>query len=111
MSYYPYSREQHKLWFTGKETSFRTTGSGKDTWAAAITVYPVPVIPDRVVSYVKKTTGIYYIDNEGPDPGLIQEEGYTEGMMEISGPLQDLSLMYFLRPILDSMTSEDNSFY
>jgi len=96
MSHYPYSRQNHKLWFTGKETAFRENASGADTWKADAVVYPMPVIPERVVTYKKKLTGVYYIDNEGPDPGLVQEEGYTEGVLEVSGPLMDFSLMYFL---------------
>lgn len=96
MSTFDYNVENHNIWFGPKESAFRTTAYGKDTFDAAMTVYPMPMQLTRTPRiYLKRKKVVEHIPGY-VDPGYAAHHGFGKGEMVLNGPMYDLSMMYFL---------------
>lgn len=106
MSNYTYNVENHKLFISAKETAFRTSAAGKDTYSAATTYYPLGIQLNRIPRLWLRRKKVAQEIAGYADWGYLARQGFEVGVLQLSGEIKDLSQMYFY---FGSCTTTDNT--
>ncbi len=94
---YYYPLKGHKMYWSPKETAYRTSGEGKDkTNLNNDTFYPFPMELHRVSMFMwVKNKRVEYTAATGPDEGSVLNAGYKDFYITMSGPMHNFDQLYF----------------
>lgn len=106
MSYFTYNVENHALYISAKESSFRTSAAGKDTYSAATTYYPLGLQLTRIPRFWLRRKKIVQEIAGYADWGHLSRQGYEIGTLQLTGEIRDLSQMLYY---FGTCTTTDNS--
>jgi hypothetical protein len=110
--YFTYNVENHKLFISAKETAFRTSAAGKDTYSAATTYYPLGIQLTRIPRIWLRRKKIVQEIAGYADWGHVSRQGYEIGMLQLTGEIKDFSqMLYYFGTCTTIDNSPDTGYY
>ena len=107
-----YNVENHQIWFAGKESPFRTLSpQAKDTFAAGITAFPMPIKLRRIPRFYQRKKKIAQDIAGQLDFGYLAHHGVEDFEVTLTGDMYDFSMMYFLTSLCTTTDNTPTGYY